>query len=93
MKAKLQPLIIFMILWLTLNLIPYAVIGEYWGMVWMYLNAPISFLVEDFVGIGDDSYVLIFFSTLVQSLLIYSIVYLIFRISQMFYLKAQKESE
>ena len=46
-------------LFLGVALIPYIFIGEYWGMVWMYVTAPVSFVVEERMGIGADSYALI----------------------------------
>ena len=46
-------------LFLLAALVPYAVIGESWGMVWIYVTAPLSFLAESTVGIGPDSWLLI----------------------------------
>jgi len=39
-------------------LVPFAVIGESWGTLWMYVAAPSSFVAEDMIGIGRDSYFL-----------------------------------
>lgn len=45
-------------------LIPYAIVGESWGMLWFYLTAPVSMAVETTLGIGKESYLLIVFTSL-----------------------------
>ncbi|WP_395753191.1 hypothetical protein [Prosthecobacter sp.] len=32
----------FILAWVAINLVPYAVAGETWGMVWFKLNLPLS---------------------------------------------------
>ncbi|WP_146850763.1 hypothetical protein [Brevifollis gellanilyticus] len=34
-------------LWMLGSLVPYLVTGEMWGMVWVYLNAPLSFWLKE----------------------------------------------
>lgn len=40
-------------------LLPFVFVGESWGMVWFYAAAPLSFIAEEKIGIGSDSYFLI----------------------------------
>jgi hypothetical protein len=40
-------------------LLPFAISGESWGTVWIYAAVPLSFITEEVIGIGRDSYVLI----------------------------------
>lgn len=49
-------------------LVPFAVVGETWGMVW--LNVPLSAWVEDRWGIGSDSAVLVLCVTLANAPLV-----------------------
>lgn len=63
--------------WCLVLLVPFAVVGEYWGMVWFPLNVPLSVIVEDRYGIGRDSYGWIGLITIANSAVIGSIVGLI----------------
>lgn len=54
---------------LLVALLPYAVVGENWGMVWFYIMAPLSFFVESTVGIGDDSWLFIVAISLASAIL------------------------
>ena len=40
-------------------LLPFAIIGKNWGMVWMEMAFPFSNIAEENIGIGKDSYFLI----------------------------------
>jgi hypothetical protein len=40
-------------------LLPFAVMGKYWGMVWFYAAAPLSLIAEETFGVSSDSYLLI----------------------------------
>ncbi len=40
-------------------LLPFAVIGGTWGMVWFYITAPLSLAVEATFGIDGESCILI----------------------------------
>jgi hypothetical protein len=40
-------------------LVPFLFFGENWGMVWFLAAAPISIILEEVVGIGSDSIVLV----------------------------------
>ena len=42
--------------WCLALLVPFAVVGEYWGMVWFPFNVPLAAIVEDRYGISRDSY-------------------------------------
>lgn len=44
---------------LAVLLVPFLFIGESWGMLWMYVAAPLSFLAEKKIGLGRESYLLI----------------------------------
>lgn len=57
------------ILFMLLALVPYLIIGPYWGMLWFYLCAPVSFIAESAFGIGIGSHFLIFLVTLITALL------------------------
>lgn len=50
-------------------LVPFAVIGKWWGMLWMFLTFPLSFLVESTVGIGSNSHFFIVAITLASGFL------------------------
>lgn len=47
------------ILFLGASLLPFAFVGESWGVVWFCVTAPTSLLVEATVGIGRESYFLV----------------------------------
>ena len=47
------------LLFLLAALVPFAVLGENWGMVWMYVTFPLSFFAESTIGIGRDTWLLI----------------------------------
>lgn len=47
------------IVFIVVALLPFAVVGESWGMIWYYVTAPLSMAVEMVFGIGSDSYLLI----------------------------------
>ena len=40
-------------------LVPFLLLGESWGMVWFLAAAPISIILEELVGIGSNSILLI----------------------------------
>lgn len=56
--------------WFVGNLIPYAIIGPYWGLVWFLINMPVSLLAEATVGIGSDSIIEIAIVTAVNGLIL-----------------------
>jgi hypothetical protein len=43
------------LIWLIGNLVPYAIVGKYWGAVWYRLNIPLSYFVEKSFGIGPGT--------------------------------------
>ena len=45
-------------------LIPFAIVGESWGMLWFYFTAPVSMAVEAIFGIGKKSHLLIVLTSL-----------------------------
>ena len=48
-----------LLVWMSVNLLPFLLVGETWAMLWMPLNWPLSAWVEAWLGIGSNSYVLI----------------------------------
>jgi hypothetical protein len=40
-------------------LVPFLFLGENWSMVWFLAAAPISIILEEVIGIGSDSILLI----------------------------------
>src|SRR5262245_38404986 len=52
--------------WCLALLVPYAIIGESWGFMWMLLSLPLSGYVHSRYGIGRDSYGWIGLITLVN---------------------------
>jgi hypothetical protein len=59
MKIAVTVMVGALALWLMVSLLPFLLIGEQWGMLWMPLNCPFSAWVEHRFGIGVDSYFLI----------------------------------
>ncbi len=49
----------FAALFLGVSLLPFAFVGETWGMVWFYVAAPFSLAVEATIGMGQKSYFLV----------------------------------
>lgn len=47
------------ILCFGVTVVPFAFIGETWGMIWFYLTVPISMIFEAIFGIGSKSYFII----------------------------------
>jgi len=50
--------IVVALLFLGVALVPFL-FSEWWGMVWFYLTAPISFFMEELIGVGSESTLLI----------------------------------
>ena len=59
-------------------LFPYVIIGEFWGLVWFSLTAPFSYIFEKTIGIGKDSYFVIFLATFLQATWISILIILLF---------------
>jgi hypothetical protein len=55
-------------IFLVIALLPFAIIGESWGVVWFYLTAPLSFVADRFIVIGSESTLLVFFVSLACAL-------------------------
>ena len=55
------------ILVLIILLIPFGIIGGTWGMIWYYLATPFSVMAEKWIGIGQDSPILIFIVSVASS--------------------------
>lgn len=51
-----------------LALLPFAFVGEYWGMLWFYLVAPVSSFAESLIGIGSGSHSLIVVVTVMAAI-------------------------
>jgi hypothetical protein len=68
------------------SLLPYLFVGPYWGMVWMYVVAPFSFLLEATLGIGNKSFLPIILTSLIAAIfwsaITYGLLRLIHRISK-----------
>ena len=56
-------------------LLSFAVIGKWWGMLWIFLTFPLSFLVESTIGIGSNSLFLIVAITFASGFLWAMLVY------------------
>lgn len=67
-------------LFLAGSLLPYLLVGRDWGMGWMNLTAPFSFLAESAVGIGPESYFLIVLTSLAAALFWSAVVFGIIRL-------------
>ena len=62
------------ILWCAGSLFPHLLAGELWGMVWFMMNEPLSGWVEHKWGIGSTSYGLIAGVTIVNALIIGTVI-------------------
>lgn len=70
------------ILFFVSSLLPFAFMGEYWGMIWVFFTAPISTMIEEIYGIGSESYFLIGLTSALCSAAWALIVYTVIRLLQ-----------
>jgi small-conductance mechanosensitive channel len=61
-------------------LVPYAAIGENWGMVWYVAALPLSAWAEESAGIGTESVLLIPLISLLTAALWASVTYILTRV-------------
>jgi len=57
-------------LWCAVVNLPFLLVGELWGTVWSYLNAPTSFVAERLVGLSSETHVALVFVCIVQGALV-----------------------
>lgn len=70
------------ILFLGVSLLPFTFVGESWGMVWFYVAAPISMVVEATVGIGRGSYLLVGLTSVMCATLWAALAYALTKMTQ-----------
>ena len=56
-------------------LVPFLILGENWGMVWFLAATPISLILEEAIGIGSDSMLLIVLASAATSSLWALVIY------------------
>jgi hypothetical protein len=66
-KSKKRAALIVGGLFLLGALLPYAIVGPFWGMIWMYVTAPFSFIADKGIGLDSNMPVLIFLITVVAA--------------------------
>ena len=67
----LKCVLIIASVWIAASLVPYLIVGGTWGMVWMYVNAPLSFWTETTI-LAQIAYphLFVFVTTVVNGFLI-----------------------
>ena len=78
-KSAHIALAVFVLVTLGL-LLPFAAIGEYWGMVWYLATLPLSAWAEELGGIGTESALFIPLISLLTAALWASVTYLLARV-------------
>jgi len=63
------------VLFVLSALLPFAVIGKWWGMLWIFVTFPLSFLAQSTIGIGPNSLFLIGAITIASGFLWAMVVY------------------
>jgi hypothetical protein len=61
-------------------LAPFALMGETWGMFWMLGAAPVSFILDAYIGISHRTPLLIGFGSMVTATFWAGIAFLIVRV-------------
>ena len=90
---RIARVILFTLILLCLQFIPFIVIGETWGMVWFLINMPLSGMVENTIGIGHSTTYLILSISILNSLLIASIVDMLLRTAKKFRQRSENGTE
>jgi hypothetical protein len=67
-------------LWMAISLVPYLIVGEYWGMMWFIINMPFTFWAARTIGIGSDNYALHLGISLANGFLLSLLVYCLCRV-------------